>query len=96
MRITVYIEPNGDVIITTLIGDLVPVASALDHTERHMQRWSDTQSDAEEGRRPLSEQEAEQEGGASQKLLSCCQRREINQSSRRRKLLVGIHPVLRL
>jgi hypothetical protein len=45
MQIRVYIEPNGDVTITALVGDLVPVAFSLDQTDQQMQRWLDVLSE---------------------------------------------------
>jgi hypothetical protein len=50
MQIRVYIEPNGDVTITSLVSDLVPVALSLDQTDQQMQRWLDALSGADECR----------------------------------------------
>ena len=41
MQIRVYIDPNGDVTITTLFAELVPVAFSLDHTDQHLHHWLD-------------------------------------------------------
>jgi hypothetical protein len=41
MQIRVYIDPNGDVTITTLMADLVPVAFSLDQADQQMQCWLD-------------------------------------------------------
>ena len=49
MYIKVYIEPGGEVTITTLVGDLVPLAYALDRTDRQMRRWLDFSSQPAQG-----------------------------------------------
>ena len=41
MQIKVYIEPDGEVTITALVGDMVPVAYALDRKDRQLRRWLD-------------------------------------------------------
>jgi hypothetical protein len=45
MQIRVYIDPNGDVTITTLLADLVPLAYALDNTDWQVQYWLDVLSE---------------------------------------------------
>ena len=48
MQVRIYIESNGDVTITVLVGGLVPVAFSLDKTDQQMQRWLDTLSGTDE------------------------------------------------
>ena len=50
MLIKVYIEPNGDVTITTMTGDLVPVAHSLDQTDQQMQLRLEILSEINEDR----------------------------------------------
>jgi hypothetical protein len=50
MQIRVYIDPNGDVTITTLLADLVPVAYALDQADQQMHHWLDALSETDEDR----------------------------------------------
>jgi hypothetical protein len=55
MQIRVYIDPNGDVTITTLLADLVPLAYALDNTDWQVQYWLDALSEATDCRPEMGE-----------------------------------------
>jgi hypothetical protein len=50
MQIRVYIDPNGDVTITSLMGNLVPMAYALDQADQQMHHWLDVLSETDESR----------------------------------------------
>jgi len=65
MQIKVYIDPNGDVTITALVGDLVPVAFSLDRTDQHIRRWFGALSKTEEGRHSEVERVRQEEPSPS-------------------------------